>query len=81
MLTGRYALASFLAERCGRMPAASEVTTHDLQAWMASAHERSPRYCLQLRSYVVTAWKWAFEHRFDYTGAARDYGIEHNIAA
>lgn len=81
LVTGRFALAGFLTERYGRTPAASEVTTQDLQAWMAANHERSPRYCLHLRSYVVTAWKWAVEHRYDYTGAARDYGIEDNVAA
>jgi hypothetical protein len=42
LITGRYALAPFLAQRYGRTPAAREVSTHDLQAWMAVNHQRAP---------------------------------------
>ncbi|MEM0986457.1 MAG: integrase family protein [Pseudomonadota bacterium] len=80
LVTGRYALLPFLIERHGRAPMASAVTASDLQAWMATNHQRSPKYCGHLRSYVVTAWDWAVSSRYDYRGHAIDYGITENIA-
>lgn len=81
LVTGRYALLPFLIERYGRAPMALAVTAGDLQAWMASNHARSPKYCGHLRSYVVTAWDWAVSSRYDYRGHAIDYGITENVAS
>ena len=56
------------------------MTVQDLQAWMAESYARSPGYAAHLRSYIVTAWKWAVKNRYDFRGSARDYGITSNIA-
>jgi integrase len=62
------------------MPRAGDVAIQDLQAWMAESYARRPNYAPRLRSYIVTAWKWAVKNRYDYRGGARDYGITYNIA-
>jgi integrase len=80
LTTGRYALVPFVVERHGEMPRAGAVTIHDLQAWMAESYARSPGYVVHLRSYLVTAWKWAIGQRYGYRHKARDYGITQNIA-
>ncbi|WP_273185292.1 tyrosine-type recombinase/integrase [Hyphomonas adhaerens] len=80
LIDGKYALLPFLVARHGCMPRAGDVTIQDLQAWMAESYARSPNYAPHLRSYIVTAWKWAVKNRYDYRGGARDYGITYNIA-
>lgn len=80
LIDGKYALLPFLVARHGGMPRAGDVTIQDLQAWMAESYARSPGYAAHLRSYIVTAWKWAVKNRYDFRGSARDYGIASNIA-
>ena len=80
LIDGKYALLPLLVARHGGMPRAGDVTIQDLQAWMAESYARSPNYAPHLRSYIVTAWKWAVKNRYDYCGGARDYGIIYNIA-
>lgn len=80
LVDGKYALLPFLVERHGGMPRAGDITIQDLQAWMAVSYARSPKFAAHLRSYLVTAWKWAVKNRYDFRGSARDYGIASNIA-
>lgn len=80
LIDGKYALLPFLSKRHGCMPRAGDITIQDLQAWMAESYARSPGYAPHLRSYIVTAWKWAVKNRYEFRGGARDYGIHSNIA-
>ncbi len=80
LIDGKYALLPFLVARHGGMPRAGDVTIQDLQAWMVECYARSPGYAAHLRSYIVTAWKWAVKNRYDFRGSAKDYGIASNIA-
>jgi hypothetical protein len=34
----------------------------------------------QIRSSIVTAWKWAVKNRYAYRGSARDYSNTYDIA-
>jgi len=78
---GSRSFVSFLTERHGRLPRASEITADDAAAWLRERRKTAPFYPYYLRGQLHAAFAWGLKQRHDWTGEGRDSGLTQNPIA